>query len=135
MHRYTIASCFGLVFATILFAAADDAPSVQATKTFRFLLQPNESKDRLIAVPASENDKPPKNGTIVTCASLRFENNAIVFIDVTLESEGERLTATEARVQLDNVSGMDVSWKLSDDFKMKLKTAEAKQRFVQEQTR
>ena len=135
MRRYTIASCFILVLATVLFAVADDAPSAKTKTSFRFLLQPNESKDRLIAVPASENAKPPKHGTIVTCASLRFEKNAIVFIDATLESEGERITATEVTVQLDKVSGLDVSWNLSDDFKMTLNTADAKQRFLKEQTR
>jgi hypothetical protein len=135
MRRHTIASCFILVFATGLFALADDTPSVRAKNGFRFILQPNESKDRLVAVPASENDKPPKHGTIVTCASLRLEKNAIVFIDATFESEGERISATEATVQLDKLSGLDVPWKLSDDFKMKFKTAEAKQRFIQEQTR
>jgi hypothetical protein len=135
MRRCTIASCFVLVFATALFAVADDAPSVRPKRSFRFFLQPNESKDRLLAVPASETDKPPKNGTIVTCANLRFEKNAIAFIDATLESEGERITAKEVTVQLDKVSGLDVSWNLSDDFKMAFKTAEAKQRFLKEQTR
>ncbi|GAA4458993.1 hypothetical protein GCM10023156_37900 [Novipirellula rosea] len=86
-------------------------------------------------MPASENDEPPKNGTIVTCASLRFEKNAIVFIDATLESAGERITATEATVQLDKVSGLDVSWNLSEDFKLTFKTAEAKQHFLKEQKR
>ena len=135
MHRNTIVSCFILIFAAGLFALADDTPSVRDKMSFRFILQPNESKDRLIAVPAAENDKPPKDGTIVTCASLRFEKNAIVFIDAIFESEGERVTATEATIQLDKLTGLDVPWKLSDDFKMKFKTAEAKQRFIQEQTR
>jgi len=71
----------------------------------------------------------------VTCDSLRFERNAIVFVNATIESEDERITAAEATIQLGKVSDLSVPWKLSDDFTVSFNTAEAKQRFLRKQTR
>lgn len=135
MRICTITFGFALLFATVLIAVADDAPPANSKKTFRFFLEANESQQRLVAVPALENEKPPKNVTVVTCDSLRFEKTGIVFVNVTMESEENRITAAEMTVKLDKMSGPDVSWDVSDDFKMTLKIAEAKQRFLSEHTR
>ena len=135
MRICSAASCCVLLLTTFLVAVADDAPNANVKKRFRFFLKFNESQDQLLAVPASQDEKLPKNCTAVTCDSLRFEKNALVFVNVTMESEEDRVTATEMTVRLDKVSGSEVSWDVSDDFKMTFKTAEAKQRFLERHMR
>ena len=50
-------------------------------------------------------------------------------------SQGQRITASEMTVQLPEVPNANVPWKLSGDFKISFKTAEAKQRFLKRHTR
>jgi hypothetical protein len=47
-----------------------------------------------------------------------------------MDSEENCLVAAEMTPQLDSVSGSDVSWNASDDFTMKFKSTEARQRFL-----
>ena len=135
MRASAMACCLALVLTVIFAAMAEEAPSTSAKGTFRFFLHGDESNDRLVAVPVAENEKPPNDGTLVTCESLRFERNGIVFVNVTMESEESRVTAAEMTARLDKVSGAEVSWDVSDDFKMEFKTAEAKRRFLERHMR
>ncbi|WP_436717213.1 hypothetical protein U8335_09475 [Roseiconus lacunae] len=131
MYRFASLACVALAF--LAFSGTAEEPTSQdAITLFRFVLQPNQQSDRLTAVPVDKNYKLAKNATIVTCTSLEFENNAIVFINATLESEGEHINATRVTVQLDRISGTNVAWKLSDDFKITPKTNEARKRLLKE---
>ena len=134
-YPISILSCSALVLVTVLVAVANDAPSTSPKKVFRFLIQADESQEHLLAIPVSEKEEPPGNGFIVTCAGLRFERNAIVFVNVTMESKDNQITASDMTAQLDSVTGPNMPWDASDDFKMSFKTADAKQRFLQTHTR
>ena len=141
MRRCTTISCFAAVLVTVLYAIADDQPAgatatsvdkKRSEKKLRFAIRPSKVKDRLLAVAAAEDGDVPKDGMIVTCATMRFEKNAIVFTDVLIESQGQRIATKEATVRLDKVSGSNVSWDFSDDVKLTFTNKDAVKRFAAE---
>ena len=105
-----------------------DNPKPQ--KQLKFLLLPTEAKDQVKAVPFGRDQPIPKNGTLVTCDSLRFSSNEMVFGNAIIETEDQRTTAKEATFVVS-----DASIRFSDEFKFSFKNSKGKQDLLNELSR
>lgn len=98
------------------------ADSPQPQKQLRFLLLPTETKDQVKAVPFDQDQPIPRNGTLVTCDSLRFSSDGMVFKNAIIETEDQRTTAKEATFVVS-----DASIRFSDEFRISSKNSKGKQ--------
>jgi len=117
---------FGAIaVAAILSHARSVADSPQPQKQICFLLHPTETKEQVKAVPFDEIQPIPKNGTLVTCDSLTFSSDEIVFGNAIIETEDQRTTATEAIFVVS-----DASIRFSNDQRISFKNSKGKQDFL-----
>jgi hypothetical protein len=111
-----------IAVAAIITEARSVAGSPKPLKQLRFLLIPTETKDQVKAVSFDQDRPIPKNGTLVTCDSLRFSSDGMVFENAIIETEDQRTTAKEATFVVS-----DASIRFSDESRISFKNSKGKQ--------
>lgn len=111
-----------IAVATIITDSRSVAESPKPPKQLRFLLLPTETKDQVKAVPFDQDRPIPKNGTLVTCDSLRFSSDGMVFEGAMIETEDQKTTAKEATFVVS-----DASIRFSDEAKIYFKSSKGHQ--------
>jgi hypothetical protein len=111
-----------IAVAAIITDTRSVADSPKPLKQLQFLLIPTETKEQMKAVPFDQDRPIPKNATLVTCDSLRFYSDDIVFENAIIETEHQRTTANEATFVVS-----DASIRFSEDSRITLKSSKGKQ--------
>lgn len=85
----------------------------------RFLLVPTEANDQVRIVPAG--DTIPTDGTVVTCAGIRFSVDGLIFEDAVIETNDQRTTASQV-----TLFTKDASLKFSKDHRIFFKNVKGR---------
>ncbi|WP_143544001.1 hypothetical protein [Rhodopirellula sp. MGV] len=108
---------------------------MNADAKLQFAIEYDQAQDRLYAVSRASANKASKTAMLVTCDTIRFEPNSIVFTNAELESPGQKIKADAATVRLDRVTGSNVSWHFSENATISMSGKDAAESFLKESSR
>ena len=120
MRTHTIAACFLVAVAALGVAVTGEPPADKAERRLKLLLTPDDN-GQMVVRPADDK-KPAGDSALLTCDSFRFTPQGVVFASAVLETKDQRITADEITV----APAEQTRWQFSDDFKIQLKSADAK---------